>query len=502
MIKKLIRLVLRFLLALACVTLLLVALYFVFFFGYKTAARNHGDVTIIETCSYSESTKVLRNPNRGFYFMYGFRISDDKEEDYFNILSKRFISSHAHSLVMIQINLQEYADGPISEKGLEYIHNLFEAMSQFDKQYLIRFLYDWNGENINVEPESVDIILNHMEQLREIFQEYNDIIFIHQGLFIGNWGEMNGTMHLDSMKKLAEKLLEVTDNKIYLSVRMPAQWRKITQIAEPNVMNYAADHIVRRIGLFNDGMMGSYSDYGTYGKESRNKVGDFTHWNRTEELIFQEELCKYVPNGGEVIKDNEYNDFQNALNNLKQMHITYLNWDYDREVLEKWGKYIIKDGSIYNGMDGLTYIERHLGYRLLIKNVELGYKKKEDLLTIKINLQNVGFAPVYKTTDAYLQIVNSETKSSQSYLIKTDICKLTGGNNEESFSSIFHEQELAGFSEGTYDIYFMIKDVDSGLPIYLANEQESEDYGYKLGTICVESLKESVDKYLIDLNKK
>ncbi len=501
MIKKTIRFLSKIFLTIICTMLVGIALYCSFRMGYSIALRNHGNVYITEVGRFSESARELKNPNRGFYFMCGFRISDDRPVDYYASLFKSFSNSNA-SLVMIQINLQEYAEGLISEKGLEEINNLFHAMSQFDKQYIVRFLYDWNGENEIVEPERVETILGHMEQLRIIFLEYHDIIYLHQGLFIGNWGEMNGTAHLSSMKELTEKLLEVTDNEIFLSVRMPAQWRKITQIAEPNISSYAEEHISRRIGLFNDGIMGNYSDYGTYGKISRSEVGDFTHWNRTEELIFQQELCKYVPNGGEVIKDNEYNDFVNALANLKQMHISYLNWDYDRSVLDKWKEYVIADDSVYHGMDGLTYIERHLGYRLLIKNVGLDYKKTEDVLTVKIDLQNVGFAPVYKPEEVYLQIVNVETKASQSYLLETDLSKLSGGNEDETILPIIYEQKLTGFNEGTYEIYFWIKDVDSATPIYLGNEQEMEEYGYKIGTIHIEGLRESIDKFLIKIKKK
>ncbi len=473
-----------------------VIVYMSFNLGYEIGKRNHGKVYIYDKTIFTETTEVLINPNRGFYYMYGFYISDGKFEDYNARLAQAFVMSQAHSLIMIQINLQEYAQGPISEEGLEKIHNLFMAMSCYDKQYLVRFLYDWEGKNPDVEPQEVEIVLGHMDQLKGVLCEFNDIVFVHQGLFIGNWGEMNGTIHLNSMQDLAEKLLEVTDNNMYLSVRMPAQWRKITQITEPNISGYSTEHISRRMGLFNDGMMGSYSDYGTYGNESREKVGDYSYWNRTEELLFQEELCKYVPNGGEVIIDNVYNDFTNALQDLKQMHITYLNFDYDRDVLEKWKNHIVSDQSIYNGMNGLTYIERHLGYRLLIRNVDLQYKEKDDILSVQIDLQNVGFAPVYKATEMHLYFVNLETKECQSCLVEADIHELTGGNNENDILTIIYEQNISGLTEGMYEVYFRIKDVDSGLPIYLANEQEVEEYGYKLGTIYIENLKTSIENYL------
>ena len=48
-------------------------------------------------------------------------------------------------------------------------------------------------------------------------------------------------------------------------------------------------------------------------------------------LIFQEKLCQYVPNGGEVTVDNEYNDLDNAITDLSQMHVSYLNSEHDAD---------------------------------------------------------------------------------------------------------------------------------------------------------------------------
>ena len=85
-------------------------------------------------------------------------------------------------------------------------------------------------------------------------------------------------------------------------------------------------------------------------------------------MIWQNLLCRYVPNGGAVIINNPLNDFENAVATLKKMHVSYLNYDYDQEVLDKWSSVIVGKG-VYQGMDGLTYIERHLGYRILINDV-------------------------------------------------------------------------------------------------------------------------------------
>ena len=90
-------------------------------------------------------------------------------------------------------------------------------------------------------------------------------------------------------------------------------------------------------------------------------------WTREDELAFQNDLCRYVPNGGEVIIDNVYNDFDNAVKDLSQMHVSYLNSDYDSTVLNKWKETIVNGtDDVWNGMSGYDYIKRHLGYRYVL----------------------------------------------------------------------------------------------------------------------------------------
>lgn len=43
-----------------------------------------------------------------------------------------------------------------------------------------------------------------------------------------------------------------------------------------------------------------------------------------------------VPNGGEVVLDNKYNDIDNAAKDLASMHVSYLNNAHDLAVINKW----------------------------------------------------------------------------------------------------------------------------------------------------------------------
>ena len=115
---------------------------------------------------------------------------------------------------------------------------------------------------------------------------------------------MNHSSYLsaDDMTVLFQKLAALTDPSVFLAVRTPAQLRTILKTAEPlsDAQAYNGSP-ASRTGLYNDGMLGSATDTGTYGDSSAD-TSDYTNpWPRKEEIDFQNQLCNYVPNGGEVI---------------------------------------------------------------------------------------------------------------------------------------------------------------------------------------------------------
>ena len=339
----------------------------------------------VQNFQFTESARDLKNPNRGFYHLYTFWITEE-ETDYEELIERMYDEDTDTQLTLVKICLQNYRGEMIGEKGLENINQLFHALKSLDKQMIVRFLYDDEGQNEQYEPEELDRILQHMRQLEPVLSEHKKQIFLIQGLFTGNWGEMNGTQYdsPEDMGLLAKQLASVTDESIYLSVRTPAQWRSIIRSDSPSKESLEENPLAVRLGLFNDGLLGSKSDYGTYKLESNEEKDLLGRWNREDELDFQGELCRYVPNGGEVIVDNPCNDFENAVEGLAKRHITYINKDYDQAVLRKWEQETVTEPGCFYGMDGCTYIDRHLGYRLLIADTNLEYKKEQRCISVGV----------------------------------------------------------------------------------------------------------------------
>lgn len=440
----------------------------------------HWNLTL-DNVKLVESKNLINNPNRGFYRIYGFRI-EDESVNWKQDVDKRIKNDDDATLALIEVNIQAYKDGKITDAGMNNIRELFDALSKQNKQYIVRFLYDWNGENQVYEPKNIRVILDHMKQLKEIMNEYADHIFTLQGLFIGNCGEMNNTQYIDeeSLQTLASTLLSVCDNDMYLSVRTPMQWREIAQKED------SSDQLVytKRLGLFNDGMLGNEFDYGTYGTQSKLEAGVNQKWTREEELDFQDELCRTVPNGGEVIIDNAYNDLDHAIADFNRMHITYLNEDYDRNVLEKWSNSVVHTDDCYDGMDGLSYMKARLGYRFVLRECRMQQDFWKDTLHVELDVSNSGFAPIYKACEAcFVFVPQSSEGKTYSVNVEQNLSELAGGNETDRISTIQTTIPLHDLERENYDVYFQLKDQATGEVIQFANEQECEAEGYQIGQI-------------------
>ncbi len=390
-------------------------------------------------------------------------------------------------LVLLEINLNKYSSEALDTHALEQLDTILSEWAGTGTQLILRFLYDWNGEALTSEPDSIEQIMEHMDQTAEIVNCHTDCVFLLQGIYLGNCGEMNNSNWMDdeSMIALITHLAEVTDPSIYLSVRTPAQWRTITGLTDlPDNYPTSDGSLLSRLGLFNDGILGSDTDLGTYGAASRADASSLSDkWTRDEELAFQEELCLYVPNGGEVVYDTKQNDLDEALTAFTQMHISYLNCAYDLDVIEKWKNTTYESDDLWNGCSGYEYIESHLGYRYALQSSALSFDTwRDDEATLSFTIENTGFAPFLRTYLADVSIYSCETNERIAvYQVDSDLQSISNGKTTE-VTVMIPVREL---DEGSYCLYFNLYDEATGEIIYLASSPVLTEYGYSLGAFTV-----------------
>ncbi len=421
--------------------------------------------------NYSESSQSLMNPERGWYSINSFMVNDtgDGESSVSSNFSKQY--KEGDRLALLLFNISNYRNQEISSKGLDYITNVLGTLRKSGMKGIIRFVYDWDGKGIEKEPANIDIVIRHIEQLTPLIQSNSDVIYLLQGILVGSYGEMHGSKFLDKkdVDILLNKLLSAADNRTFLSVRTPAYWRQFFKTKTPPTS--FANIPQTRIGLYNDGLLSSNIDLGTYsdGTEANN---DFSSkWERSKELDFQSELCTYVPNGGEFALENEYNNFSRVISEFPKLHISYINKGYNEKVLQKLKEsiYISKKlNDPYSGLDGYKYLQDHLGYRFVLREVSVPKKiYRGKSLGIRVKIENTGFANLYyeKTFTVLLKEaasgkitsipVNGDVRLWKSGTITQMDIKIPGGSVNAGVYQIFLKisDKTQGIQMANSDIY-------------------------------------------------
>lgn len=441
-----------------------------------------------QPADFTETNAKLSNPYQGWYQIHGYLLSDTSSINEAT-LRRDILASKDDRLTLLEINLRNYSDGEIDEAGLEQLEQIFSLWETSQCALIVRFLYDWNNHAIDFEPSDIGIIKQHMQQTASIVNLHKTSIYLLQGIFVGDCGEMHSSNYMenDSMCELAGYLASVIDPAIFLSVRTPSQYRSITRSFEPVAAEAAfSSDLAARIGLFNDGMLGSETDLGTYGDTPLSELSSpDKKANRQDELLFQNELCHYVPNGGEVVLDNSFNDLENAVSDLASMHVSYLNRLHDETVLNKWKNRIWNSDDCFQGMDGYSYIGRHLGYRYRLLEASAVLPSRTDTkASLTFSIENSGFSNCYRPFTAVLALQNEQTKEltllDSPASANPQFCQ-SGQTLKTTVSLDVHSLE-----PGSYRLFYQLADSSTGEQILLANTQTPSKQGYLLGTFSLE----------------
>lgn len=436
-----------------------------------------------------ETSTVISNPFCGFYQLAGYTPTDKKSSTDAIKWWKKHLSKSSESLILLEINLKDYSKKNLSGQALQQINTLLDQCTSSKKQLILRFLYDWDGKAKSTEPANFDQIRSHIAQLSIPVNIHKDCIYIIQGLFIGNYGEMHHskyhTTHL--LQILASDMNKNFDPSIYLAVRTPAQMRRILQSNTPGQTGSADESIqalTSRLGLFNDGMLGSVTDLGTYGTSPLTEKSSYGQsGTRAQELYYQKKLGELVPIGGEVIFHKKLSNLMSAINAFSTMHVSYLNEAHDIKVIKQWQRSTYTGKGVFAGTNGYHYMQSHLGYRYTLKQSNLDFHSfvgNEAYLYLTIG--NSGFSPAYRSFDTYLLVTDQKTKKAIRTL-KTEIdnCSISA-QDKSTFRITLNVRTL---KKGAYNLSLKMVDPYTKQSIHFANDGYENSNEVPIGTLTL-----------------
>ena len=363
--------------------------------GAKNEIIEKGDSRIFK---FAEHVGTITNPGVGY----------TTTDWYYTSRGETKVHDKQGAIVLFFVDLGPFSGG-INDTGVDYdlderffsaLRSTFENCRNNGSTIALRFRYDSNGKG-NPEPNTFEQVLRHVSQIKDsgILEDYKDILMFVESGFVGQWGEQHGGKYttVDYKAQLLAVMLDCVPSPIPVTVRTPDTFAKYVGIAR----NRLADYKVKegsdesRVGLFDDGYMGSNSDLGTYANREIE-----TEWlgNQTLTSYFGGEFS------GNIDFAKKYDTYlpENCIPEMYKTHLSYINGN----IFQLYKKYKFKkkydvegyDNSAYYGQTVYQFIRDHLGYRFVLNDSNFPKSVKQgENLEFSFTVTNNGFAnPVKK----------------------------------------------------------------------------------------------------------
>lgn len=361
-----------------------------------------GEYTVLR---FEENSGDVTNPERGFYYPYDFK-SSSKALTANEVKSKR---KAGHTVLMTQYILDKWMSCDIPESFLSLIQANFDALRSGGAKCILRFCYKQNDSE-SAQPWDAEEkwVMRHIEQLKPLLQKNEDVILVFQAGFVGVWGEWYYTDHfiMDPQtpedylprKRVLEAMLDALPESRQVAVRTPDFKMMMYGLALADTLTAKTAHdgsVISRIGGYNDCFGASEDDYGTYvGADAR---------------AFWQGDTRYTFMGGETCGLSDYCHCEVSLSDMEKYHWSYLNIDYNGQVLSRW-----KTEGCYNE------VKRRLGYRLVLESLHYTTDAQAGkVFNLILQLRNDGFSAFQNPRDAHL-IFAAEDGTTTTYELAGD----------------------------------------------------------------------------------
>ena len=96
---------------------------------------------------------------------------------------------------------------------------------------------------------------------------------------------------------------------------------------------------------------------------------------------------------------------------MQKMHLAYLNLVHDTRILDQWKAQSCGKDGIWSGKTLYEYVSAHLGYRFVLKKVEMQVPKR-DKIKFVFEVENCGFASLFQEAQLFL-IQENEKKEKR-----------------------------------------------------------------------------------------
>lgn len=426
-----------------------------------------------EAETYVASDAVIPNPERGFY--------KHTETHYY--------ADGSGYVPLDEATLRSYRDLGITQVLRVFYLEKFSGTDTIDQAYLdlmaadlataeaagvsviVRFAYHKPTDSWPYQPPYYDApaerVVKHIEQLGPVLRDASAVIATVQSGFVGLWGEGYYTDHFSKSPAEPYEITEenwadrkavidaLLDNLPGLTVQVRTMSMKQMTYGNGDPSTGAAGAMteadaysgsdISRIGFHNDCFLTPWGDYGTF-------LSDPVTLD--EEYLAQE--TQWVPMGGETCEVTERSGWETAEAELARYHWSYLNTDYNRDVLASWG-------------ENVETVKKRLGYRFTLESATFGDVAKHRSFPISLTIENSGWAAPYNPRPVNLVMVGAA--GTYTVPLGEDARTWAAGETTTVTADV-----CAAVPAGTYDLYL-------SLPSSSPELADNPDYAIQLSNV-------------------
>lgn len=410
---------------------------------YGSSDRNESRHT------YAGTDEIIANPERGFYHHTETHARADGTG--YSPLDAAELQEWRQNEQVTQIlrvfYLERFVGADLDRAYLDSVRADFRTARENGVKVVVRFAYAQPKDAWPYQPPYGDApkaqVLRHIAQLAPVLRQNADVIAAVQAGFIGLWGEWYYTDHFvadpanpgevtdadwAARREVVLALLDALPDSRMVQVRTMMMKQRIfnrpTGVEGALTSREAfSERNVARVGHHNDCFLASPDDFGTFLSDPI---------TLDQEYLAQD--SKYVPIGGETCNVNPpRSEWPSAAAEMARYHYSYLNSDYNKDVLGSWGA-------------NLDEAKRRLGYRIALRRGTFTDGVRPDrAIDVDLSLRNDGWASPYNERDVEL-ILRSDSRT-YAVSLRADPRRWAAGRTADLSAEI-----CASIPPGEYDL--------------------------------------------------
>ena len=378
--------------------------------------------------NYSESSSDIKNPERGLYKMVEYKYH--KRSGGYTSATTSLTDEYDenNTLVLAQFYLFDYVDSEhIDSNGKSYIRSVLSNVRNSGKKAIVRISYNNEHPSSYHQEPTLDHIKKHLQDLAPIFTDYEDIIYVVQGGFIGTYGEWYYTSYFgpssggvdytidnnvvsgfSNRRAVLKAMLEAVPPSRQIALRTPEYkqcYVNPNHVSSWSNLSGFGTEDVNRIAFYNDAFLYGGEDMGTFHET----------WQRN----MWKQQGAYLINGGEApysstsITQMDGYTYNNVRAAIFDYHFSYLH--HDTGYHTNPNSTSPNDGSTlmrhWHKQGWMTDIKKWLGYRLWMENLKITGTNfsSGSTITVRLKIHNSGAAPVINERPMKLVLIHNGT---------------------------------------------------------------------------------------------